>query len=90
MAIPGLGPIDAAPRHLERENVGVHTAFFMLISKALWLVTVGGAVVGLFLYLSAYAAEAAPGQAAAAAMACASAILPYVVARAWDELTGRR
>jgi len=59
-----------------------------VVSRLLWLVAVGGAIAGAIeggtgLYL----ASGAPQQAAAAANGCLWAIVPYIVARGFDELT---
>lgn len=55
--------------------------------RALWLLTLLSAV-GAYgsLQIGLYMASSAPQQAAAAAMAMASAVIPYVLARATDEL----
>ena len=56
------------------------------IRKALWLAAMMGAVAGL-LDFTFTSADSAPQQAALAARSCAWAVLPYVLARAWDEFT---
>jgi hypothetical protein len=58
-------------------------------SVLLWLVALAGAGVGtLFFVLAVMGSNGAPQETAGAAMACAIAVLPYVAARAWDELSG--
>jgi hypothetical protein len=58
------------------------------ISKLLWIVAGLGGAAGAFFLLAALSAQAAPGQAAAAGLACGAAVVPYVLARAWDHLAG--
>jgi hypothetical protein len=53
-----------------------------------WVIAIVGAVFGgLQLFSSMMSATGAPQQAAGAAMGAAMAIIPYVIARAVDELT---
>lgn len=60
-----------------------------LFTIVIWLgVLIGCAAGGLFFFL-ALKSEAAPAQAAGAALACAAAVIPYVFARAIDEI-GRK
>lgn len=60
-------------------------------SVLLWLVAAGGGGYGGYLFTLGFAeASSAPQQAAAATIALVYAIIPYVVARAWDELTRSR
>lgn len=60
-----------------------------LISKIFWVVTIGVACFqALELVGGLNAAESAPQQAAAAAMAAAWVIIPYVISRAVSELVG--
>ena len=57
-------------------------------ARALYLVAAGCSVVGGLLGLLTVAvASGAPQEAAGAALACASAVVPYVLARAVDELS---
>lgn len=59
-----------------------------VISKILWLLAVPGLAMGGFLFAEAIlGGQGAPQQGAAGALACAAAVLPYVLARTWDELT---
>lgn len=51
-----------------------------------WVAALLGAVIGGFLLLSAITVPAAPGQAAAAAVAIGCAVIPYVFARACESL----
>lgn len=56
-----------------------------------WVVAIVGAAVGFLQFVAAMNnATGAPQQAAGAAMAVACAVIPYVVARAVDELTRKR
>lgn len=56
------------------------------VSKLMWAGVLGGTLIGGFQLLGTLAATSAPQQAAGAAMAAAWAIIPYVFARACDEL----
>lgn len=59
-----------------------------VISKLLWIGAIGGALYGGFDgFSSFFVAESSPQQGAAAAYAAASAVVPYVLARGWDELS---
>ena len=54
-----------------------------------WAVAVIGALIGAVdLVLGVRLQESAPQQAVVAAMSVGWAVIPYVVARAYDELTG--
>ena len=56
----------------------------------LWVVSLVGAVLGLFsLVTDLPRAEGAPQQAAGAALAIAFAAIPYVLARSWEEIVGK-
>ena len=58
-----------------------------VISIVLWLCAFVGAMFGGLVFVVGIAAsQAAPQQAAVAGIACALAVVPYVVARAWSEL----
>ena len=58
-------------------------------AKFFWVIAIIGAVLGgLQLFASMPTPNGAPQQAAGAAMGCAMAIVPYVIARAVEELTG--
>lgn len=60
-------------------------------AKFFWAMAIVGAVFGaLQLVMGEASATGAPQQAASAAMACATAVVPYVLARAVDELTRSR
>jgi hypothetical protein len=62
-----------------------------LVSRVFWVVAGAGAVIGAIQGGTGfYLATGAPQQAAAAALAAACAIVPYVVARAFDEVTRPR
>ncbi len=62
-----------------------------IVSRALWAGAGAGAVTGGYSALFGLAeAESSPQQAAAAAVAAAFAVVPYVVARAFDEITDWR
>lgn len=57
------------------------------ISVILWCgVIIGSVIGGMDFYSAINNAESAPQQAAGAAMALCWAIIPYCVARAWDEI----
>jgi hypothetical protein len=57
-------------------------------AKFFWIVAIIGAVLGGLQFVGSMAsATGSPQQAAGAAMGCALAIIPYVIARAVDELT---
>ena len=57
----------------------------------LWLVTLVGALVGATLALTSLpTATGAPQEAAIMAVAIGMAVIPYVLARSWQELTGSR
>jgi hypothetical protein len=72
-----------------RDHVGASRAIAIVISKMLWIATAVGAAIGAVLLVSAFVMQqSAPQQGAAGAMAAAAGILPYVFARAWDELAG--
>lgn len=60
-----------------------------LFTIVVWLGVIGCCGIGGFFFLLALRAEGAPGQAAGAALACACAVIPYVIARSIDEI-GRR
>lgn len=59
-----------------------------LIGRGLWVSVVAGVVLGLVQFAEVLLRNeiTAPQQAAGASMACAFAILPYAMARAWDEI----
>jgi hypothetical protein len=59
--------------------------FFQIVSKILWFVC---GLSGCFAFLNSALSNptSAPQQAAVAAQACATAIIPYILARAWDNL----
>lgn len=64
------------------------TAFHYVVRRWLW--TLAGAVAlygGIDGVLTFPLADSAPQQAAIAAVMCAYAVVPYVVARAFDEAT---
>lgn len=64
-----------------------HVAVF-IVSKILWLLALPGVALGAVFFVEAIlGGQGAPQQGAAGALAAASAILPYVLARTWDELT---
>ena len=55
--------------------------------KALWILTIVGAVIGgLIAVLGVFAVSSAPQQAAAAAIGVALAAIPYCLARAVSEM----
>lgn len=55
--------------------------------KFLWFITVLGAILGaITLVLGVMSAGGAPGEAAAAAIAVALAVIPYCLARACQEM----
>lgn len=55
------------------------------VSRLLWgLTLVVAGLAGLGFLVQMAMAESAPQQAAAGAMACATVVIPYVFARAWD------
>jgi len=57
------------------------------VTVVLWLVAFAGAVAGaVSLALVLMTATGAPQEAAGAAIACALAVIPYVLARSWSEL----
>lgn len=59
-----------------------------LISIILWVGALLGVAVGTFLLIDSFlSALSAPQQGALAATGAAAAVLPYVAARAWDEIT---
>lgn len=58
-----------------------------VFSRILWTVAGLAVLPAAVCIVDAFFAQAAPGQGAAAAVACALVIVPYVLARAWDELT---
>jgi hypothetical protein len=53
----------------------------------LWIVTILGALVGFAQMMMLESATGAPQQAAGAAMAVASAVIPYVFARAVEKIS---
>lgn len=53
------------------------------------VMTIGGLVVGGFFFAMAMVADAAPAQAAGAALAVACVVLPYCGARAFEMLKGK-
>lgn len=63
------------------------STFAAIIYTILWLCSALGAIAGGLLLATAFLAGAAPAQGAAAAMAAACAVIPYVIARAWEKLT---
>lgn len=63
--------------------MGTAEKFLMV---ALWLLTLLCSLVGAFLLFEALGAEAAPAQAAAAAVACGFAVIPYVFTRAVEGI----
>ena len=83
-------PIDAAPSPSPKAGhftpaIG-RTASG--VAKIFYTAAALGALAGGFeLYVGMNMATSAPQQAASAAMACSYAILPYVLARAVDELS---
>lgn len=66
---------------------GILTTLRELVSRGLWVAVAGGGVLGGLQLLAVLAADSAPQQGALAASAAASAVLPYCVARAFDEIT---
>jgi hypothetical protein len=64
--------------------------FTVIVSKMMWVAAALGCVGGALLFGSAFFEKAAPAQGAAGALAACCAIIPYVAARAWDELTTER
>lgn len=60
-----------------------------VVSKMLWIAAGIGSVGGAVLLVFGIASTSAPQQGAAGAMGAAVAILPYVLARSWDELMRR-
>lgn len=54
--------------------------------QVVWILPLLGAIGGGLFFLAAFTANGAPQQAAAAGMACAVAIIPYVLARAVTEI----
>jgi len=62
-----------------------------VVSRGLWACAAAGAIMGgLDGFVGLAGAESAPQQAAAAAYAVALAVVPYVFARAFDEITDWR
>ncbi|MEX1213311.1 MAG: hypothetical protein WEA36_10740 [Balneolaceae bacterium] len=58
-----------------------------VLSSLMWLGVIIGSIFGItFFYDSLMMAESAPQQAAGAAIAVASAVIPYCIARAIDEI----
>ncbi|HYG03238.1 MAG TPA: hypothetical protein VD927_12390 [Chryseosolibacter sp.] len=55
-----------------------------------WVITILSCLVGGLFLVSAFFSTQAPQQAASAAMACAFAIIPYVLARAAEKVSGNR
>ncbi|MFC0677495.1 hypothetical protein ACFFGH_06480 [Lysobacter korlensis] len=53
-----------------------------------WALTVAGCMLGAFLVFSTLYANGAPQQAAAAALACAVTVIPYVFTRAIEGMRG--
>lgn len=69
-----------------------------VISRVLWLLALVGACVGAWRFGAIYAVEvllrespevSAPQLAQLAAESMVPAVIPYVLARAWDEITRR-
>lgn len=59
-----------------------------IVHVVLWIGVVIAAAYGGWLgFTGVYLANGAPQEAAAAGMALAIAVIPYVIARAWDEIT---
>jgi hypothetical protein len=63
-------------------------ALHFLIGRVLWIGALLGVAAAFFALLNIVSRSeiSAPQQGAGAAMACAWAIIPYVLARAWDKL----
>jgi predicted MFS family arabinose efflux permease len=86
MAIPGLGPIPddsrtGTERPRERGKAG------SVLHALLWVGVLAGAALGAcVLVLGLVSSAGAPQQAAAGAVAAALAVIPYVAARAFDEI----
>jgi len=58
------------------------------MKRILWALSLLGALAGgLFAVVTIPLASGAPQEAAGAAMACALAIVPYVLARSWEEVS---
>ena len=58
-----------------------------VLSVILWIVTITGAVLGgVGLVMGVLMSAGAPQEAAAGAVGVACAAIPYVLARAWDEI----
>lgn len=62
------------------------SAVILFVGRMLWVGAGIGAVLGGVQLALSTVATGAPQQAAAAAMAAASAVIPYVLARAWDQV----
>lgn len=59
-----------------------------IVSRGLWFLAACGVAVGGFILVTALlGSNGAPQEAAGAALGCGFAILPYVLARAFDEIT---
>jgi hypothetical protein len=56
----------------------------------LWIVTIVSTCLGGITLIEALNAEAAPGQGAAAALACGFAVIPYVFTRAVEGMAGKQ
>lgn len=61
------------------------------MDRILWLLPIFGALIGGFLVMTTmFAAKSAPQEAAGYAMACAFAVVPYVLVRAIMAMTDQR
>ncbi len=56
------------------------------MANLFWVLTIIGSLIGTLLLFSSFLAEGAPQQAALAAMAVGFAVLPYCIARSFNEL----
>lgn len=56
----------------------------------LWIATLTSTCLGGITLIQALNAQAAPGQAAAAALACGFAVIPYVFTRAVEGMAGKQ
>jgi hypothetical protein len=75
-------PLSIAAAERAGRSKGRAAKFFGVVA------IIGAVLGGLQLFASMATASGAPQQAAGAAIGCAMAIVPHVIARAVDELTG--
>ena len=89
---PAPTPAKADRNWLLPILVGVVLVVILLaiLFKLSWMIAFIGALVGTFLWIFAWTLDVAPAQGAVAALAVGAAAIPYVLARALDEIRAQR